>query len=143
MALPFDFRSLVTTFNTALAANVSFLRWSGASQVIAGTVIDDGFAPLVLSPQFAFVPRVPKDLRELLPAGDRHRSGCLVWSHYQDGFGNTYETLQTADMNVHSRADRIVDSDRNLTYVVNTAWIYHRQSFISGAIGLLLDENES
>ncbi len=139
MALPFNFTSLVHTFNTASAADVTFLRWSGASQVIAGTVIDSGFAALTLSPQFAFVPRVPKDQIERLPAGDRQRSGCLVWSIADDGFGNTYDTLRTIDQNGGTRADRIVDNDRGLTYVVVTAWTYGRQSLISGAIGLLLD----
>lgn len=140
--LPFNFTSLVHTFNTASAANVSFLRWAGAAQVIAGTVIDDGFAALTLSPQWAFVPRVPKDMIERLPAGDRQRSGCLVWSVATDGLGNTYDTLRTIEQNGGTRADRIVDNDRNLTYVVTVAWTYGRQSLISGAIGLLLDENE-
>lgn len=140
--LPFDFTGLVATFNTAAAANVSFLRWAGASQVIAGTVIDDGFAPLVLSPQWSFVPRVPKDLIERLPAGDRQRSGCLVWSVARDGAGTDYDFLRTIDQNGGTRADRIVDNDRGLTYVVVESWTYGRQSLISGAIGLLLDENE-
>lgn len=140
--LPFDFTSLVYAFDTATAANVTFLRWSGAPQVIAGTVIDDGFAALTLSPQFAFVPRVPKDQIERLPAGDRHRSGCLVWSVADDGLGNVYNTLRTVDQSSGTRADRIVDNDRGLTYVVTTAWVYGRQSKIAGAIGLLLDENQ-
>lgn len=140
--LPFDFTSLVYAFDTATAANVTFLRWDGASQVIAGTVIDNDFSPLVLSPQFAFVPRVPKDQIDRLPAGDRHRSGCLVWSVADDGLGNVYNTLRTVDQSSGTRADRIVDNDRGLTYVVTTAWVYGRQSKIAGAIGLLLDENQ-
>lgn len=140
--LPWDFTGLVHTFNTATAANVSFLRWAGASQVVSGIVIDNGFTPLVLSPQFAFVPRVPKDQLERLPAGDRQRSGCLVWSIADDGAGNVYNTLRTIEQNSGTRADRIVDNDRGLTYVVVTAWTYGRQSKISGAVGLLLDENE-
>ena len=139
MPLPFNFTGLVHAFDTAAAANVTFLRWSGASQVIAGTVIDSGFAALVLSPQFAFVPRVPKDQIERLPAGDRQRSGCLVWSIADDGFGGVYNTLRTIEQNGGTRADRIVDVDRGLTYVVVTAWTYGRQSMISGATGLLLD----
>lgn len=139
--LPWNFTGLVATFNTATAANVSFLRWAGASQVIAGTVIDDGFAALTLSPQFTFVPRVPKDMLEFVPAGDRQRSGCLVWSDVSDGAGNAYDTLRTVEQNGGTRADRIVDNDTGLTYVVVTAWPYGRQSNIAGAVGVLLDEN--
>lgn len=141
--LPFNFTSLIATFNTAAAANVTFLRWSGAATVIAGTVIDDGFVPLILSPQWAFVPRVPKDQVQRLPAGDRQRSGCLVWSVARDEAGTTYDTLRTTDQPSITRADRIVDNDRGLTYVVVEAWTYGRQSLISGAIGLLLDENQA
>ena len=140
--LPFDFTGLVRTFDTAAAANVTFLRWSGAATVIAGTVIDDGFAALTLSPQWAFVPHVPKDQIQRLPAGDRQRSGCLVWSIARDAAGTTYNTLRTIDQPNITRADRIVDNDRGLTYVVVDAWTYGRQSLISGAIGLLLDENQ-
>jgi len=140
--LPFDFTGLVATFDTASAADVSFQRWAGASQVIAGIVIDDGFAPLTLSSQWAFVPRVPKDVLDRLPAGDRQRSGCLVWSVARDGAGTEFNTLRTIAQNGGTRADRIVDNDRGLTYVVVEAWTYGRQSLIAGAIGLLLDENE-
>lgn len=143
MTLPFDLTSLVYAFNTAGAANISFQRWAGASQVIAGTVIDSGFSSLVLSPQWAFVPRVPKDQIDRLPAGDRQRSGCLVWSIADDGFGTTYDTLRTIEQNGGTRADRIVDVDRGLVYVVVEAWTYGRQALIAGAIGLLLDENET
>lgn len=139
MPLPFNFRVLVQTFDTSAAANVVFLRWSGASQVIAGTVIDSGFAPLILSPWKSFVPHVPKDQLDRLPAGDRHRSGCLVWSEANNGLGVTYNTLRTIDQNGGTRADRIVDNDRGLTYVVVESWTYGRQSNIAGAIGLLLD----
>lgn len=143
MSLPFNFTSLVYTFNMAGAADVTFLRWSGASQVIAGTVIDSGFSALTLSPQWSFVPRVPKDQVERLPAGDRQRSGCLVWSIADDGFGNTYDVLRTIEQNGGTRADRIVDNDRGLVYVVTAAWTYGRQSKLSGAIGLLLDGESS
>lgn len=143
MVLPFDFTSLINTFNTAAGAtNVTFQRWAGAANVIAGTVIDDGFAPLVLSPQWVFYPRVPKDQLERLPAGDRHRSGCLVWSIARDSAGTAYDYLRTIEQNSGTRADRIVDNDRGLTYVVVEGWTYGRQSLISGAIGLLLDDEE-
>jgi hypothetical protein len=140
VTLPFDFTSLVVALDLSASADITFLRDDGASQVIAGTVVQAGFAPLVLSPQWTFVPRVPKDQLERLPAGDRHRSGCLVWSIARDAGGASYDTLRTADMNTGLRADRIVDNDRGLTYVVTTAWTYGRQSLIAGAIGLLLDE---
>ena len=143
MALPFDFTSLVTEFDSSGIVNATFLRWSGAPQVIGGIVIDSGFAPIVLSPQWAFVPRVPKDEVERLPAGDRQRSGCLVWSVARDSAGTDYPYLRTLEQNGGTRADRIVDNDRGLTYIVREAWTYGRQSLISGAIGILLDgENE-
>ena len=139
MSLPFDFTELVDEFDSSGIANVTFLRWAGASQVIGGIVIDSGFTPLVLSPQWAFVPRVPKDQVQRLPAGDRHRSGCLVWSIARDSAGTDYPYLRTINQNGGTRADRIVDNDRGLTYIVVEAWTYGRQSLISGAIGLLID----
>jgi hypothetical protein len=140
VTLPFAFQSLVSAFNTAGAADITFLRWSGNVQVIGGIAIDDGYEALVLSPQWAFVPNAPKDLLAQLPDGDRQRSSCLVWSVAVDAAGTAYDTLQTVDQSTHHRPDRIVDNDRGLTYVVTIAWTYGRQSRIAGAIGLLLDE---
>lgn len=140
MSLPFNFRLLVSTFNTAGAANISFERWAGNVTMHAGIAIDDGYAPLVLSPEWAFVPNAPKDLLASLPDGDRQRSSCLVWSMATSPLGVVYDTLQTIDQSTHRRPDRIVDNDRGLTYVVTIAWTYGRQSEIAGAIGLLLDE---
>ena len=140
MSLPFNFQLLVSTFNTAGAANVTFQRWSGNAEYVAGIALDDGYAPLILSPQWAFVPNAPKDLLASLPDGDRQRSSCLVWSVAVDALGTVYDTLQTIDQSTHSRPDRIIDADRGLTYVVTIGWTYGRQSKIAGAIGLLLDE---
>lgn len=142
MALPFDFTGHIAAFDTSSIANVSFLRWSGASQVIAGTVIDSGFEALELSPKWVFVPRVPKSELERLRAGDRERAGCLVWSQASNGLGTTYNTLRTIQQNGGTRADRIVDNDTGKTYIVKVAWPYGRQGLIAGAIGILLDENE-
>ena len=141
--LPFDFTSLVRTFDTSTAANVTFLRWGGVSQVIAGQVIDSGFVPLVLSPQWDFVPRVPKDQLQRLKDGDRQRAGCLVWSIAVDAAGS-YNTLRSIEQSpAGTRADRIVDNDTGRVYIVTEAWQYGRQSMISGAIGLLIDGESS
>lgn len=140
MPLPFNFRPLIGTFNTAGVANVSFSRWAGNAQYIAGIALDDGYAPLVLSPRRVFVPNPPLDLLADLPDGDRQRSTCLVWSDAEDDLGTPYNVLQTIDQSTHHRPDRITDNDRGLVYVVRIAWPYYRQSKISGAIGVLLDE---
>ncbi len=133
-------RSLVYEFSTAvsLAGVVSFQRWRGNTTVIAGTAIDDGFAPLVLSPQWVFYPRVPEQEIERLPVGDRHKSTCLVWSIVEDVLGNVYDTLNTVDQSTRTRPDRIIDAGRGLTYEVRTAWSYGRQSFVAGAIGVAI-----
>lgn len=141
--LPWDFTSLVDVFDTSGAATIEFLRHTGPGPVVGGVVLDAGFAPLVLSPQWVFVPQVPKDEIQRLPEGDRHKSGCLVWSVGRDFLGTVYPTLRTIDQAGHTRADRIVDVDRGLTYVVRAAWVYERQSLIAGAIGILLDSDNS
>jgi hypothetical protein len=138
--LPFDFRSLVSAFNTAGAANVTFQRWAGNVQVIAGIALDDGYATLALSPKWAFVPNPPKEMLVDLPDGARQGSSVLVWSDAEDVIGTPYNVLQTIDQSTHKRPDRIIDVDRGLTYVVKIAWPYYRQSKIAGAIGVLLDD---
>lgn len=132
--------SLVYTFNNApsLGATVTFLRWSGNAQVIAGTAIDDGFTPLVLSPEWVFYPRVPEQEVERLPVGDRHKSLCLVWSIARNVLGTDFATLETIDQAGRTRPDRIVDAGRGLTYEVKTAWTYGRQALVAGAIGVAI-----
>lgn len=140
MALPWDFRPLTVTFGTMTVTNVTFQRWAGNTQVVAGVALDDGYAPLVLSPNVVFNTYVPKDLLADLSDGDRQRSTCLVWSDAYDPLGVAYNVLQTIDQSAHHRADRIVDNDTGLIYVVRIAWPNFRQSKISGAVGVLLDE---
>lgn len=139
MALPEDFRDHVYAFNCAGAMDVTFLRWTGNTTFIAGTAVDDGYVPLALSPQWVFVPRIPKDEIERLEVGDRQRSGCLVWSITTNGLGTDYDTLRTIEQVGQTRPDRIVDVDRGLTYEVATQWTYGRQALVAGAIGLLIN----
>ena len=132
--------SLVYMFDTSvsLAGEVLFLRWQGNTTVINGIAVDDGFAPLVLSPQWVFYPRVPEQEIERLPVGDRHKSLCLVWSIGRDALGTSYDKLNTVDQAQRTRPDRIVDAGRGLTYEVRTAWTYGRQSLVAGAIGVAI-----
>ena len=138
--LPEDMTWLVYEFNNApnLAGVVSYLRWDGNATVIAGTAIDDGYSPLVLSPQWVFYPRVPEQEIERLPVADRHKSMCLVWIIASLFGGASYDTLNTIDQAQRTRPDRIVDTGRGLTYEVKVAWTYGRQSLIAGAIGVAI-----
>ena len=137
MPLPFDFTSLVNTFGSVGLTNVTFKRWAGNQSVRKGVALDDGFVDIVVpgpAQNYVVYPRIPKDMLERLPAGDRHRSGVLVWSIAAD------LELRTIDQSTNTRADRMVDNDTGLIYVFVDQWRYGRQSQIAGAIGLLLDQ---
>ena len=140
--LPEDMEILVYTFDTSvsLAGQITFERWQGASQVIAGIVIDGGYAPLVIPGPWVFFPRVPHNLIRLAPTGDREDSDCLVWSLAYNFDGTPRETLQTIDQPGRTRPDRIIDVASGLTYAVTTQWPHGRQSRIAGAIGKLIQE---
>jgi hypothetical protein len=137
--LPEDMTVLVLEFNTAGVTDVIYRRWLGNATVVAGTAIDDGFEPLVLSPWWVFVPRVPKSEIARIPVGDRQRDGCLVWSIAVDGLGNGYNTLRAIHQATRTRGDLIVDNDHGLTYEVVAEWKYGKQALVSGAIGLLIN----
>ena len=143
MALPFAFQSLPAAFDVkdSGAVNVTFQRWQGNYDVVMGTAVDGGFAPLVLSPKFYYGTRVPKDVMQQNLPGNQRLSACLVWSITSDFFsGATYPALRTVltpeGVPDSKRADRIIDNDTGFTYIVATELNYGRQSGISGAIGL-------
>ena len=142
-----DFRDLVEEFRNDPATfgidpgdvvNLSFQRWSGAT-IVNGIAQDSGFAPLVVGPEYAFFPRAPKKMLERLAAGDRERDVCLIWTFSRDFAGLPLNVLNTIEQVGHTRADRLVDNDRGLTYIIAVQWDYGRQARISGALGTLLD----
>jgi hypothetical protein len=133
---------LVYQFDTsvALAGVVSFLRWQGNDNVIAGTAIDDGWSSLILSPQWVFYPKVPEQEIQRLPVGDRNKSSCLVWSIARDVLGTSYDVLQTIEQSQRTRPDRVVDAGFGLTYEIKVAWTYGRQALVAGAIGVAVQQ---
>ena len=133
-----DFRDLTFEFDNSALVNLTFQRWDGAT-LVNGIATDAGFSPLVIVPPFVFVPRAPKQHLERLDVGDRERGACLLWSAAFDAGGAPLNTLRTIEQVGHERADRLIDVDRGLTYIVATQWDYGRQAKISGALGVLLD----
>ena len=133
-----DFRDLTFEFDNSGLVNVTFERWDGAT-LDNGIATDLGFSPLVIVPPFVYVPRAPKDHLERLDVGDRERGACLLWSDAFDAAGDPLNTLRTIAQVGRQRADRLIDVDRGLTYIMATQWDYGRQAMISGALGVLLD----
>lgn len=133
-----DFRDLTSEFDNSALVNLTFERWDGATRV-NGIAADAGFSPLVIAPPFVYVPRAPKLHLERLDVGDRANGVCLLWSNAFDAAGDPLNTLRTIEQVGHERADRLIDVDRGLTYIVATQWDYGRQAMISGALGVLLD----
>ena len=143
-----DFRDLVEEFRNDPATfgidpgdvvNLSFERWDGATKENGIVVSGDTFSPLVVGPEYAFFPRAPKKMLERLAAGDRERDVCLIWTFSRDFAGLPLNVLNTIEQVGHTRADRLVDDDRGLTYIIAVQWDYGRQARISGALGTLLD----
>lgn len=140
--LPEDMRCLVFEFDTStsLAGQITFERWQGNTEVIAGTAIGSGFVPLIIPAPWVFYPKVPDDLIAQIPVGDRHRSNCLVWSLAAGFDGSELPVLETINQAGRTKPDRILDVARGLTYNVVTEWVYGRQSLVAGAIGVLIQE---
>lgn len=135
-----DFRDLVTEFDHSGVVDVVFQRWSGAT-VVNGIASDAGFAPLVITPPFAYVPNGAKKFLERLDVGDRERDHVFIWTWSEDLAGAPLNVLTTIEQVGRTRADRIVDNDTGLTYIVATQFAYSRQAKVSGAIGVLLDQS--
>ena len=134
-----DFRDLTLEFDNSAEVNLTFQRWAGIDSERSGIVQDAGFDPLVIVPPYVFMPIAPVKHLERLQVGDRQRDTCLLWFDAYDVDENPLNTLRTIEQVGHQRADRIIDVDRGLTYIVHVQWDYGRQARISGALGTLWD----
>ena len=143
-----DFRDLVEEFrNDPLTpgidpldvVNLSFLRWDGATKINGIVSSGNTFSPLIIGPEYAFVPTPSRRTLERFNVGDREKGVVLIWTFSRDLSGAVINTLRTIEQVGHDRADRIADDDRGLTYIVREQKDYGRQARVAGAIGILLD----
>lgn len=138
-----DFRDLVTEFDHSGVCDLEFYRWT-APTFAYGDIVpgSGGYAEITIGGPYAYVPKAPKWVTELLPEGDRQRDHRLIWQWSELLDGTPTDALRGTLQVGHTKGDRVHDVDSGLWYEVRTTFDYDRVAKVRGVVLVLLDRDD-